>query len=192
MRIAKLFLTILVNICNHLIRLPSFVIRYSHNQKVPTMRLSTRGRYAVTAMMDLALHNQVGPVTLADISTCQDISLSYLEQLFAKLRQANLVKGVRGPGGGYRLARPATEITVADIITAVDEQVDATRCQGKENCHGGKRCLTHELWTDLSDQIFQFLDNITLDRFTARPDIQELAKRQDILHHRPLPKSSAA
>jgi Rrf2 family iron-sulfur cluster assembly transcriptional regulator len=143
-------------------------------------------------MMDLALHNQVGPVTLADISTCQDISLSYLEQLFAKLRQANLVKGVRGPGGGYRLARPATEITVADIITAVDEQVDATRCQGKENCHGGKRCLTHELWTDLSDQIFQFLDNITLDRFTARPDIQELAKRQDILHHRPLPKSSAA
>lgn len=156
------------------------------------MRLSTRGRYAVTAMMDLALHNQVGPVTLADISTCQDISLSYLEQLFAKLRQANLVKGVRGPGGGYRLARPATEITVADIITAVDEQVDATRCQGRENCHGGKRCLTHELWTDLSDQIFQFLDNITLDRFTARPDIQELAKRQDILHHRPLPKSSAA
>ncbi len=146
----------------------------------------------MTAMMDLALHNQVGPVTLADISTCQDISLSYLEQLFAKLRQANLVKGVRGPGGGYRLARPATEITVADIITAVDEQVDATRCQGKENCHGGKRCLTHELWTDLSDQIFQFLDNITLDRFTARPDIQELAKRQDILHHRPLPKSSAA
>jgi len=143
-------------------------------------------------MMDLALHNQVGPVTLADISTCQDISLSYLEQLFAKLRQANLVKGVRGPGGGYRLARPATEITVADIITAVDEQVDATRCQGRENCHGGKRCLTHELWTDLSDQIFQFLDNITLDRFTARPDIQELAKRQDILHHRPLPKSSAA
>lgn len=143
-------------------------------------------------MMDLALHNQVGPVTLADISTCQDISLSYLEQLFAKLRQANLVKGVRGPGGGYRLARPATEITVADIITAVDEQVDATRCQGKENCHGGKRCLTHELWTDLSDQIFQFLDNITLDRFTARPDIQELAKRQDILHHRPLSKSSAA
>lgn len=146
----------------------------------------------MTAMMDLALHNQVGPVTLADISTCQDISLSYLEQLFAKLRQANLVKGVRGPGGGYRLARPATEITVADIITAVDEQVDATRCQGRENCHGGKRCLTHELWTDLSDQIFQFLDNITLDRFTARPDIQELAKRQDILHHRPLPKSSAA
>ena len=146
----------------------------------------------MTAMMDLALHNQVGPVTLADISTCQDISLSYLEQLFAKLRQANLVKGVRGPGGGYRLARPATEITVADIITAVDEQVDATRCQGRENCHGGKRCLTHELWTDLSEQIFQFLDNITLDRFTARPDIQELAKRQDILHHRPLPKSSAA
>lgn len=146
----------------------------------------------MTAMMDLALHNQVGPVTLADISTCQDISLSYLEQLFAKLRQANLVKGVRGPGGGYRLARPANEITVADIITAVDEQVDATRCQGKENCHSGKRCLTHELWTDLSDQIFQFLDNITLDRFTARPDIQELAKRQDILHHRPLPKSSAA
>ncbi|MDD3448665.1 MAG: Rrf2 family transcriptional regulator [Gammaproteobacteria bacterium] len=156
------------------------------------MRLSTRGRYAVTAMMDLALHNQVGPVTLADISTCQDISLSYLEQLFAKLRQANLVNGVRGPGGVYRLARPATEITVADIITAVDEQVDATRCQGRENCHGGKRCLTHELWTDLSEQIFQFLDNITLDRFTARPDIQELAKRQDILHHRPLPKSSAA
>ncbi len=156
------------------------------------MRLSTRGRYAVTAMMDLALHNNVGPVTLADISTCQDISLSYLEQLFAKLRQANLVKGVRGPGGGYRLARPAAEITVADIITAVDEQVDATRCHGKENCHGGKRCLTHELWTDLSDQIFHFLDSITLDRFTQRPEIQELAKRQDVINHRLLTRTSAA
>jgi Rrf2 family iron-sulfur cluster assembly transcriptional regulator len=156
------------------------------------MRLSTRGRYAVTAMMDLAIHEKTGPVTLADISTCQDISLSYLEQLFARLRQADLVRGVRGPGGGYHLARPAKEITVADIITAVDEQVDATRCQGKENCHDGERCLTHELWTDLSDQIYKFLDSITLDRFASRPDIQELARRQDTTHHRIVLRRSAA
>ena len=156
------------------------------------MRLSTRGRYAVTAMMDLAIHEKTGPVTLADISTCQDISLSYLEQLFARLRQADLVRGVRGPGGGYHLARPAKEITVADIITAVDEQVDATRCQGKENCHEGERCLTHELWSDLSQQIYKFLDSITLDRFASRPDIQELARRQDVTHHRIMLRRSAA
>ena len=118
------------------------------------MRLSTKGRYAVTAMMDLALHDRVGPVTLAEISECQDISLSYLEQLFAKLRQRGLVEGVRGPGGGYRLSREAADITVADIICAVDENVDATRCSGRENCQGGRRCLTHELWSQVSSSFF--------------------------------------
>lgn len=148
------------------------------------MKLSTKGRYAVTAMMDLAIHNHVGPVTLADISRCQGISLSYLEQLFAKLRKKGLVEGVRGPGGGYRLARPAEQVTVADIISAVDEKLDATRCSGRQNCQGGRRCLTHELWSDLSQQIFTFLEGITLAQFVERPTIRELAKQQDVLHQR--------
>lgn len=152
------------------------------------MKLSTKGRYAVTAMMDLAIHDRYGPVTLAEISQCQGISLSYLEQLFAKLRRSGLVEGVRGPGGGYRLARPASEVTVADIITAVDERVDATRCAGKENCQEGRRCLTHELWTDLSEQIFQFLEGITLAQFVERPSVREIVKRQDLVHHRPEPR----
>ncbi len=144
------------------------------------MRLSTKGRYAVTAMMDLALHADQGPVTLAEISGAQGISLSYLEQLFARLRRSGLVSGVRGPGGGYRLAKPANEITVANIITAVDENVDATRCKGGADCHDGERCLTHDLWMDLSRQIYEFLDGITLDRLAHDPGVREVASRQGI------------
>jgi Rrf2 family iron-sulfur cluster assembly transcriptional regulator len=143
------------------------------------MRLSTKGRYAVTAMIDLALHDREGPVTLAEISKCQDISLSYLEQLFAKLRRGGLVEGVRGPGGGYRLSRPSNSITVADIVCAVDENVDATRCGGRQNCQGGRRCLTHELWSDLSRQIHEFLQGITLAQFLERETVRAVARRQD-------------
>lgn len=143
------------------------------------MRLSTKGRYAVTAMMDLAIHDREGPVTLADISQTQGISLSYLEQLFAKLRRQGLVEGVRGPGGGYRLARIPQQITVAEIITAVDENVDVTRCQGDEGCQDGERCLTHELWQELSKRLYDFLNGITLDQFIDRPEIKEIARRQD-------------
>ncbi len=126
------------------------------------MRLSTKGRYAVTAMLDLALHSGKGPVTLADISVDQGISLSYLEQLFAALRSKQLVRGVRGPGGGYYLGKPSDEISIADIICAVDEWVEFTRCGGQENCRDGKRCLTHTLWDRLSDDVFNFLDAISL------------------------------
>lgn len=148
------------------------------------MRLSTKGRYAVTAMMDLAIHENIRPVTLAEISKCQGISLSYLEQLFARLRKNELVEGVRGPGGGYRLARSPNTITVADIISAVDEKLDATRCFGKENCLDGRRCLTHELWSELSDQIFAFLKGITLAQFVERPSVQEVVERQDMVQCR--------
>ena len=143
------------------------------------MKLSTKGRYAVTAMMDLAIHDREGPVTLADISQTQGISLSYLEQLFAKLRKQGLVEGVRGPGGGYRLSRMPHRITVAEIITAVDENVDVMRCHGDGNCHDGERCLTHELWAELSNRLYDFLNGITLDQFVERPEIREIAKRQD-------------
>ena len=143
------------------------------------MRLSTKGRYSVTAMLDLAIHDKAGPVTLADISQCQGISLSYLEQLFAKLRGGGLVKGVRGPGGGYRLAKPANEISIASIIAAVDESVDVTRCKGQGNCQGGEKCLTHELWTKLSARLYDFLDNITLAQFVDRPGIPELSMQRD-------------
>ncbi len=148
------------------------------------MKLSTKGRYAVTAMMDLAIHDKFGPVTLAEISHCQGISLSYLEQLFARLRKHTLVEGVRGPGGGYRLAKPAHTITVADIVLAVDERVDNTRCSGRENCQDGQRCLTHELWDDLSAQILTFLEGITLSQFVERPSVRKIVKRQDTQHHR--------
>ncbi len=141
------------------------------------MRLSTKGRYAVTAMMDIAIHDPEGPVTLANISHCQSISLSYLEQLFAKLRKENLVRGVRGPGGGYRLARPADEITIAEIIAAVDEKVDAT-CGGETRCAEEQTCLTHELWCGLSRRIYGFLDSITLHSFLIRPSVQEVIRRQ--------------
>ncbi len=132
------------------------------------MRLSTKGRYAVTAMLDLALNEGKGAVTLADISVNQGISLSYLEQLFAALRNKELVRGVRGPGGGYYLTRGADEITVADIICAVDEWVEFTRCGGRENCHAGSRCLTHSLWDELSEEIFNFLKGISLADLVER------------------------
>ncbi len=143
------------------------------------MRLTTKGRYAVTAMLDLAIHYKEGPITLADISQRQGISLSYLEQLFARLRKRGLVESTRGPGGGYRLSRAATEIAVGEVITAVDEKVDATRCGGNGNCQEDDRCLTHELWMDLSDQIFRFLQNISLGELVKRREVQEVFLRQD-------------
>ncbi len=148
------------------------------------MRLSTKGRYGVTAMMDLAIHDNAGPVTLADISQCQGISLSYLEQLFSKLRKHKLVDGVRGPGGGYRLAKPADQISIAEIISAVDEKVDVTRCNHEGNCQEGERCLTHELWVELSDRLYEFLAGITLAQFANRPGIHELAIQRDKINGR--------
>lgn len=142
------------------------------------MRLGTKGRYAVTAMIDLALRGDDTPVTLQEIGTNQSISLSYLEQLFAALRREGLVRGTRGPGGGYRLAKPLDDISVADIISAVDESVDATRCRGREDCQHGERCLTHDLWTGLSARIYEFLDGITLGELTRWPGVQEVAARQ--------------
>lgn len=129
------------------------------------MRLTTKGRFAVTAMIDLGLRQSAGPVTLASISQRQKISLSYLEQLFGKLRRHELVESTRGPGGGYTLARSAAEITVADIITSVDEPIDATHCGGKENCLGdGERCMTHDLWTSLNVRMVEFLESVTLQK----------------------------
>ena len=126
------------------------------------MRLTTKGRFAVTAMIDVALRSGDGPVTLAGISERQKISLSYLEQLFGKLRRHSLVESVRGPGGGYCLARPGTTITVADIVRAVDEQLDATQCGGRENCRDEERCMTHELWTTLNFKMYEYLTSVTL------------------------------
>jgi Rrf2 family iron-sulfur cluster assembly transcriptional regulator len=126
------------------------------------MRLTTKGRFAVTAMIDLALHNGDGPVTLAEISERQLISLSYLEQLFGKLRRQGLVSSVRGPGGGYNLAKPLETVSVADIIAAVDEPIDATQCAGKENCRGEAKCITHDLWIGLNGHIFDYLRAVTL------------------------------
>ena len=143
------------------------------------MKLSTKGRYAVTAMMDLAIHDQKGPVTLADISKCQGISLSYLEQLFSKLRKEGLVDGVRGPGGGYRLGKIANQISIADIISAVYESIDSTNCLGNEDCNKGERCLTHHLWADLSTSLYEFLDGITLAQFINRPEVKVVSRRQD-------------
>ena len=126
------------------------------------MRLTTKGRYAVTAMLYLSLNYGVRPITLADISDRQGISLSYLEQLFSNLRRQGLVSSSRGPGGGYRLSRSADEVTVLDIISAVDEKVDTTRCEGKGNCSNGEQCLSHEIWHSLSEQIKMYLGGITL------------------------------
>lgn len=142
------------------------------------MRLTTKGRYAVTAMLDLALNGGIGPISLADISQRQGISLSYLEQLFAKLRRSKLVTSVRGPGGGYRLARPGGAIHVAEIIDAVNESVDATGCQRQAGCQDGEICLTHHLWCDLSDQIHHFLSGITLAQLVGRREVQAVAARQ--------------
>ncbi|GGO67040.1 Fe-S cluster assembly transcriptional regulator IscR [Bowmanella pacifica] len=143
------------------------------------MKLTSKGRYAVTAMLDVALHSQRGPVPLADISERQEISLSYLEQLFARLRRHKLVSSVRGPGGGYKLGRDADSISVGEVIHAVDESVDATRCSGKSDCQGGERCLTHSLWSDLSERIALFLDSITLGELMAKHDVLQVSERQD-------------
>ena len=126
------------------------------------MKLTTKGRFAVTAMIDLALRHEAGPVTLAGISERQKISLSYLEQLFGKLRRHQLVASVRGPGGGYCLAKPLTEISVADIISAVDEPLDATLCGGMGNCHDEQLCMTHHLWTTLTRRMYEYLDSVSL------------------------------
>ena len=142
------------------------------------MRLTTKGRYAVTAMLDLALHSDSGPISLADISNRQEISLSYLEQLFAKLRRNNLVSSVRGPGGGYRLSRDGGDIFVAQIIDAVDETVDATGCNGNADCQQGEVCLTHHLWTDLSHQIHHFLSGISLASLVEKREVQSVVERQ--------------
>lgn len=126
------------------------------------MKLTSKGRYAVTAMLDLALHTDQRPITLAGISERQGISLSYLEQLFTRLRRQGLVSSTRGPGGGYALSRSAYDIAVAEVVAAVDESVDATRCGGKGDCQDGQRCLTHDLWTELSEQVYSFLNGISL------------------------------
>ncbi len=143
------------------------------------MRLTTKGRYAVTAMLDLAIHHGEGPITLADIAQRQGISLSYLEQLFSRLRKRQLVSSVRGPGGGYTLGRDASDISVAEVITAVDENVDTTRCGGAHNCQDNQKCLTHELWHDLSDRIHDYLSRISLDDLMQRREVQEIAQRQE-------------
>jgi Rrf2 family transcriptional regulator, iron-sulfur cluster assembly transcription factor len=142
------------------------------------MRLTTKGRYAVTAMLDLSINAKKGPVTLSDISKRQAISLSYLEQLFSKLRKRELVSSVRGPGGGYMLGRKDSEIDVAEIIDAVSESLDSTQCKGKGDCHGGEICLTHHLWEDLSAQIHKFLSNITLSDLVSKREIEQIARSQ--------------
>lgn len=144
------------------------------------MRLTTKGRFAVTAMIDLAMREGTGdsvtpgPVTLASISERQSISLAYLEQLFGKLRKQGIVLAVRGPGGGYSLARPGTQISIADIIAAVDEPVDATRCGGKANCREGRQCLTHDLWEGLTVAIDGYLSGVSLQQVI---DSQGMAKK---------------
>jgi len=137
------------------------------------MRLTTKGRFAVTAMIDLALHNGDGPVTLAEISERQRISLSYLEQLFGKLRRQALVSSVRGPGGGYNLAKALDTVSVADIIVAVDEPIDATQCAGKENCRDEGKCITHDLWISLNEHIFDYLRSVTLEQLVAQQQAKD-------------------
>lgn len=149
------------------------------------MRLTTKGRFAVTAMIDLALRGDEGPVALASISDRQKISLSYLEQLFGKLRRYKLVDSVRGPGGGYCIARPLTQVAVADIIRAVDEPLDATQCGGRENCHDEHRCMTHDLWSTLNSKMYEYLSSVSLadlverqkQKQTAAPAVVEVKRR---------------
>ena len=143
------------------------------------MRLTTKGRFAVTAMIDVAMHGTKGPVTLAAVSERQRISLSYLEQLFGKLRRNGLVDSVRGPGGGYTLARASSAVTVADIILAVDEPIDATQCGGRENCKDDRRCMTHDLWSGLNDHIFSYLHGVTLAQMVTQQKPAEVAVLQD-------------
>jgi Rrf2 family transcriptional regulator, iron-sulfur cluster assembly transcription factor len=137
------------------------------------MRLTTKGRFAVTAMVDLAMRHGGGPVTLSEISARQKISLSYLEQLFGKLRRRGLVASVRGPGGGYRLAKDMSGTSVAEIILAVDEPIDATQCGGKENCHDDQKCITHDLWATLNERIFNYLESVTLRQLVDKQQARE-------------------
>lgn len=139
------------------------------------MRLTTKGRYAVTAMLDLALHSGGGPISLAEIADRQDISLSYLEQLFARLRKRELVSSIRGPGGGYMLGREAKQIDIARVITAVDERIDTTACGGQGNCNGDKKCITHQLWQDLSNSIYDYLAHISLQDLMDRHQQKAMA-----------------
>ena len=143
------------------------------------MRLTTKGRFAVTAMVDLAMRQTRGPVTLAAISERQHISLSYLEQLFGKLRRRKLVSSVRGPGGGYRLAEPMQGITVAEIVIAVDEPLDATQCGGKENCDDDKRCMTHDLWANLNKKMHEYLSSVSLADLVAQQANRPVAVLHD-------------
>ncbi len=150
------------------------------------MRLTTKGRFAVTAMLDLALHSANGPVTLSGISARQKISLSYLEQLFGKLRRRALVESVRGPGGGYNLARPAAELSVADIIRAVEEPLDSTQCGGRENCQENKRCMTHDLWEELNRTVYGFLSTVTLSQLVDKQRTRPVALVREALKHEPV------
>lgn len=142
------------------------------------MKLTTKGRYAVTAMLDLAIHGEQGPVCLNEVAMRQDISLAYLEQLFTRLRRQGLVESTRGPGGGYRLGRPAADISIAAVINAVDESMDSMRCHGVRNCQRGERCLTHQLWEDLTTHVQDFLGGISLASLAARRDVLNVARRQ--------------
>jgi Rrf2 family iron-sulfur cluster assembly transcriptional regulator len=144
------------------------------------MRLTTKGRFAVTAMLDLALRQENGPVTLSGVAERQRISLSYLEQLFGKLRRQELVASVRGPGGGYCLARDARSISVAQIIIAVDEPLDATQCGGKENCLDEHRCMTHDLWSSLSQRMFDYLDSVNLHELMMQQ--RDKASHRVVMH----------
>ena len=146
------------------------------------MKLTSKGRYAVTAMLDVALHSESGPVSLADISERQEISLSYLEQLFSRLRKNGLVSSVRGPGGGYVLGRSMDQIAISAIVKAVNETVHATKCHGHTGCQKGVRCLTHSLWNDLSERINDFLTSITLSELVNHQEVRSVAERQSHLH----------
>lgn len=151
------------------------------------MRLTTKGRFAVTAMVDLGMRHGSGPVTLAEISARQKISLSYLEQLFGKLRRHQLVESVRGPGGGYCLAKDMADMSVAEIIIAVDEPIDATQCGGKENCHGadassGVRCMTHELWATLNEKMVDYLDSVSLQDLVDQQKLKNAEQNVVVMH----------
>jgi len=150
------------------------------------MRLTTKGRFAVMAMADLALHSGLGPVTLSSISERQKISQSYLDQLFGKLRKRNIVVAVRGPGGGYCLARPSAQISVADIVVAVDESVDATRCGGKANCHDEKQCITHDLWMGLNEALYGYMSGVSLQQLVdgvsrSKSEVKTVIVNQNVM-----------
>jgi Rrf2 family iron-sulfur cluster assembly transcriptional regulator len=157
--------------------MPAALLRCSFAWQDCDMRLTTKGRYAVTAMLDIALHGNGSVVTLSDISKRQIISRSYLEQIFGKLHRYHLVQSVHGPGGGYLLARNLNDISVADIIRAVDEPIDTTQCHGQLNCHDGERCMTHELWAALNSEITHYLASVSLSQLVASQKQQAGARQ---------------